>query len=71
MKAIKVLIHNISQCEDRSSYVQIALCDFADNSIMHWWRNLFASGIPVSYQTLTSTGPNTLILLGVPILGRR
>jgi hypothetical protein len=64
IEKIPALIREISQCKDTSSYVQIALCDFADNSTMHVWRRLFGSGIPTCFLTLASIGPNTLILFG-------
>ena len=49
---IPALIRAIIQCKDKSSYVQIALCDFADNSSMHVWRKLFASGIPTCFKSV-------------------
>jgi hypothetical protein len=61
---IPALIRAIIDCKDKSSYVQIALCDFADNSSMHVWRKLFASGIPTCFLTLASIAANTLILFG-------
>ena len=61
---IPALIRAIIDCKDKSSYVQIALCDFADNSTMHVWRKLFPSGIPTRFLTLASIAANTLILFG-------